>query len=203
MPDVLADHSPPPAWREWTDILRQLITPADAYVLIGHSSASALVANLSTKLPTQGVIIVDGDIPPIKGAARPVRPALREHIRTLADAGGTLPIWSKWFTQDPQRASDVGIDLLARDEAAFSRFESGVPKMHIDWFDDAIELDDWSHVPAGFIQTSKIYDHATVEATRRGWPVSNLHGTHLDPMLRPGETAAAILELSRRLGAIP
>ena len=51
--------------------------------------------------------------------------------------------------------------------------------MHIGWVDDAIELADWDHIPAGFIQTSAIYDHATVEAQRRGWPVTNLHGTHL------------------------
>ncbi len=45
-----------------------------------------------------------------------------------------------------------------------------------------------------------IYDHATVEAVRRGWPVLNTHGTHLDPMLRPKETASAILQMASLLG---
>jgi hypothetical protein len=49
--------------------------------------------------------------------------------------------------------------------------------MHIGWFDDAIELANWDHIPAGFIQTSAIYDHAAAEAQRRGWPVTNLQGT--------------------------
>jgi hypothetical protein len=98
-----------------------------------------------------------------------------------------------------RRMSLVGLDVLARDAAAFARFESGLPRMHISWFDKAIELADWEHIPAGFIQTSAIYDHATVEAQRRGWPVANLKGTHLHPTLHPAETANAILTMSGQL----
>jgi len=101
----------------------------------------------------------------------------------------------------PQRASLVGLDILAGDPGAFSQFENGLPKMRVDWFDDAIELASWDHIPAGYIQTSKIYDHATREAQRRGWPVARLHGTHLDPTLRPMETADAIVSMSRRLAS--
>jgi hypothetical protein len=93
----------------------------------------------------------------------------------------------------------VGVDILARDAAAFARFESGLPQMHISWFDDAIELAGWDHIPAGFIQTSAIYDHAAVAAQRRGWPVANLRGTHLHPTLHPAETANAILAMSHQL----
>jgi hypothetical protein len=90
-----------------------------------------------------------------------------------------------------ERLSRVGLDILSRDAAAFARFESGLPRMHVGWFDDAIELADWDHVPAGFIQTSAIYDHAAAAAQRRGWPVANLQGTHLHPTLHPAETADA------------
>jgi hypothetical protein len=71
--------------------------------------------------------------------------------------------------------------------------------MHIGWFDDTIELADWEHIPAGFIQTSAIYDHAAIEAQRRGWPTANLQGTHLHPTLHSAETANAILAMSRQL----
>jgi len=74
--------------------------------------------------------------------------------------------------------------------------------MRVDWFDDAIEFASWDHIPAGYIQTSKSFDHATLEAQRRGWPVARLHGTHLDPTLRPAETADAILSMSHRLGTL-
>jgi hypothetical protein len=109
---------------------------------------------------------------------------------------------ARWFSADAERAALVGIDMLARDPIAFAEFENGLPKMQVDWFDDTIELASWDHIPAGFIQTSGIYDHAALEAQRRGWPMARLHGTHLDPTLRPLETAEAILSLSRRLGAV-
>jgi hypothetical protein len=46
----------------------------------------------------------------------------RAHIRGLADIAGTLPIWSRWFDDDPVRASLVGIDALRRDALAFAEF---------------------------------------------------------------------------------
>jgi hypothetical protein len=166
---------------------------------VGHSSASALVADLATKVPCRAVIIVDGDVPPTQGAAAPVRPALRDFIKGLAETDGTLPIWSKWFAGDARRASLVGIDALARDPLAFAAFESGLPRLSVDWFDDTIELANWDHVPAGFIQTSSIYDHAAAEARRRGWPVTQLAGTHPHPTLRGAETAEAFIAVSRQL----
>jgi hypothetical protein len=200
VPDVLAHHASPPAWSAWTRGLLDHIAPAGELIVVGHSSASALAADLATRLPVRGVIVVDGDIPPLHGAASPVRPALHDFIRSLAGADGRLPVWSRWFAGDAQRSSLVGLDILASDPPAFAQFEDGLPAMHLDWFDDTIELAPWGHIPAGFIQTSGIYDHATAEALRRGWPVMRLPGTHLDPTLRPAETADALLAMSRRLG---
>ena len=205
VPDVLADQPSPPSWGDWNSRLLEQITRAPDPILVGHSSASALVADLATRLPARALIIVDGDVPPPQGAAFPVRPALHDFIKGLAGPDGMLPAWSKWFAGDSTRASLVGIDILARDAAAFAQFEDGLPRMHVGWFDEAIELAAWSHIPAGFIQTSAIYDHATAEAHRRGWPVLNLHGTHLHPTLQPEETANAILAMARQLvsGAKP
>ena len=199
VPDVLARHHPPPAWRDWNACIMEDADAGSETMLVGHSSASALVADLATRLPCRGLIIVDGDVPPAQGAAAPVRPALRDFIRGLAGPDGMLPIWSKWFAGDPRRAALVGIDVLARDVAAFAAFEAELPLLSESWFDDTIELARWDHVPAGFIQTSEIYDHATAEAKRRGWPVAHLHGTHLDPTLRPAETAGALIAMARKL----
>ena len=168
VPDVLAHHPSPPSWSVWTARLLEHMTRGHEQIVVGHSSATALVADLATRLPARAIIMVDGDVPPSRGAAFPVRPALHDFIKGLAEADGMLPIWSRWFTRDIRRMSLVGLDVLARDAAAFARFESGLPRMHIGWFDEAIELADWDHIPAGFIQTSAIYDHATVEAQRRG-----------------------------------
>ena len=84
VPDILAHHSSPPAWSAWSRSLVDQIAPAEELVLVGHSSASTLAADLATKLPTKAVIVVDGEIPPINGAAHPIRPALRDFIQGLA-----------------------------------------------------------------------------------------------------------------------
>jgi hypothetical protein len=199
VPDVLAHHRSPPSWSAWTSQLLEHTTRGQEPIVVGHSSASALVADLATRLPACGIIIVDGDVPPSRGAAFPVRPALHDFIKGLVEPDGMLPIWARWFAHDLRRMSLVGLDILARDAAAFARFESGLPRMRIGWFDDAIELADWDHIPAGFIQTSAIYDHAAIEAQRRGWPMTNLQGTHLHPTIHPAETANAILAMSRQL----
>jgi hypothetical protein len=205
VPDVLAEHPSSPSWCAWNSRLLEHVTRGPEPILVGHSSASTLVADLATRLPARGIIIIDGDVPPLRGAAFPVRPALHGFIKSLAEPDGMLPVWSKWFAGDKERAALVGIDVLARDAAALARLEDGLPRMHIGWFDEAIELADWDHIPAGFIQTSAIYDHATAEALRRGWPVANLRGTHLHPVLQPEETAHAILAMSHQLipGAKP
>jgi pimeloyl-ACP methyl ester carboxylesterase len=196
VPDILAHSSAPPSWSRWTRHLLDHVDSDKNTVVVGHSSACVLAAELATRLPVGGVILVDGDIPPQQGAAVPVRPALLEFVRGIADETGTLPPWSRWFANEPTRASLVGVDLLQLDPAGFTRFEEGLPRLRLDWFYDAIELERWDHVPAGYIQASQIYDHATAEALRRGWPVAKLDGTHLDPTLRPVEMSEAIVAMS-------
>jgi pimeloyl-ACP methyl ester carboxylesterase len=200
IPDVL-DDQPPPIWPAWTSHLRQRITSYDRPILVGHSSASVLVADLAHRLPCRSIIIVDGDVPPLQGPAAPVRPALRNFIASIAASDGTLPIWSRWSAANSERASLVGMDLLASDSVAFAAFERGLPQLSVDWFDDTIELTGWDHVPAGFIQCSPLYDHAAVEARKRGWPVIKLDGTHLHPTLAPAETARALVTMARELGS--
>src|SRR5712675_858217 len=47
VPDVLAYHQPPPSWSAWNTHLLEHITPGAESVLVGHSSASVLVADLA------------------------------------------------------------------------------------------------------------------------------------------------------------
>jgi Alpha/beta hydrolase family len=199
VPDVLARLGGAPSWSAWTSHLVELVSPDDEPILIGHSSASTLVADLATKIQVRGMVIVDGDIPPASGSAAPVRATFRDFIAGLADQDGLLPPWSQWWLKDRRRSQLVGIDALALDRRSFESFEMGLPRMTLSWFDDVIDLAPWSHIPAGYIQLSAIYDHAAEEALRRAWPVRRMQGTHLHPTLKPDETAAAIQAVCREL----
>lgn len=96
-------------------------------------------------------------------------------------------------------SAKCSIDDYARDAGAFARFEREQPRVDAAWFDDALDLAPWAHIPAGYIQTSSFYDHAAEDAERRGWPVARIKGTHLHPTLNPGETAGAIVTVSGKL----
>jgi pimeloyl-ACP methyl ester carboxylesterase len=85
VPDVLAHHRSPPAWSAWTAQLLEHITRGDEPIVVGHSSASALAADLATRLPVRGIIIVDGDVPPSRGAAFPVSPPFTISSRALSN----------------------------------------------------------------------------------------------------------------------
>jgi hypothetical protein len=199
IPNVLSGLKNPPAWSEWTAHLTSLVPINGGQIFVGHSSASVLVAEMAGKFPCKGIIVVDGEVPPATGRTPPIRPSFRKYINGLADGDGELPPWSRWFSNDPRRERLVGIDILRSREKDFAIFESELPQMNLRWFDDEIELRSWDHVPAGFVQTSAIYEHAAEEALRRGWPVRRLSGTHLHPTLQPEETAAAIAETAREL----
>jgi hypothetical protein len=198
-PDVLANQLQPPAWSAWTSYLLRHIFPCDEPVLIGHSSAGPLVADLASKLHCRCIVIVDGHVPPSQGFAPPVRPAFRDFIESLAVGRGILPIWSRWFSGDTQREALLGLDRLASNPAAFAEFENELLRFSVDWFDDTFELANWDQVPAGFIQTCALYDYAAEEAQRRGWRVTKLQGTHMHPMLEPAETARAIISMIDQL----
>jgi pimeloyl-ACP methyl ester carboxylesterase len=198
VPDVLALLGYAPPWSAWTSYLADLISLAEEPILVGHSLASTLVADLATKMPVRGVIIVDGDMPPANGPALPGKATFRDYVKSLADENGVLPPWSRW-QRDQRRAQLVGIETLALDPDAFESFEKGLPRIMARWFDDVIDLAPWDHVPAGYIQTSAIYDQDAEEALRRGWPVKRMQGTHLHPTLKPDETVSAIEEICREL----
>jgi Alpha/beta hydrolase family len=199
VPDILSGHLQPPSWSAWSSHLLHHISPCDEAVLIGHSSAGPLAADLAGRLQCRCIVIVDGHIPPSQGIVPAVRPAFRDFIQRLAAGERILPIWSRWFSGDAQREALLGLDLLASDPVAFAKFENELLRFPVDWFDDMFKIADWDQIPAGFIQTCAIYDYAVEEAQRRGWPVTKLQGTHLHPMLEPAETGGAIIAMIHQL----
>lgn len=198
VPDVLAASDVLPPWRSLPSMYAGMLKLGQPPIVVGHSLATVLAAAVAGHMPVRGVIMVDGDIPAESGRIVPGRESFRQFLLSLADAEGRLPRWSDWWKGRPQGAA-IGIDEFARDAAAFARFETEQPRVSASWFDDALDLKPWAHIPAGYIQTSSFYDHAAEDAERRGWPVVRIKGTHLHPTLRPDETAGAIVTVSGKL----
>ena len=167
-------------------------------MLVGYSASTTLAAELATRMPTQGIVFLDGDIPPATGRVAPGSERLRRRVEALDDSDGRLPLWSDWFTTDEERAV-IGISTLQADPKAWDAFKHDQPRMTRDWFRDEIDLPPWSDVAAGYVQLCRFFDRSAQEAKKRGWPVVRLEGTHLHPTLEPGETAEAILRVCRSL----
>jgi pimeloyl-ACP methyl ester carboxylesterase len=187
-----------PPWSELALHYARLLSLEEAPILVGHSFATVVIADLAAKMPVRSLIMVDGELPPASGPVAPGRDAFREFVVGLADRDGRLPLWSDWWHDHPRR-SFTGIDELAHDADAFGTFKDDQPRVSRTWFDDTIELVRWGHIASGYIQTSAFYDHAADEAQRRNWPVVRIKGTHLHPTLQPDETAAAIQEVCGKL----
>jgi pimeloyl-ACP methyl ester carboxylesterase len=199
VPDVLCGQGTPPPWRAWTTHLMRLLSlDGRKPVLVGYSASTTLAAELATRIPTQGIVFLDGDIPPATGRVAPGSERLRRRVDALHDSDEQLPLWSDWFTTDEERAA-IGISALQADPNAWDAFRLDQPRMTRDWFRDEIDLLPWSDVPAGYVQLCKFFDRSAELAEERGWPVVRLEGTHLHPTLEPEETAEAILRVCRSL----
>ena len=198
VPDVLSANGALPPWHALSAHYAKLASPSGLPILIGHSLATVVVADLAARVATRGLIMVDGEIPPASGPVPPGRESFRAFVAGLAGDDGDLPRWSDWWRDHPQR-SFTGIDELAGDANAFASFEKDQPRVPVSWFDDTIDLAPWAHHRAGYIRTSGFCDHAAEAAEARSWPLRRLQGTHLHPTLQPNETAAAIAAIARVL----
>lgn len=199
VPDVLHGQETPPRWSAWsTHLMRLLSLDGRIPVLVGYSASTTLAAELATRIPTQGIVFLDGDIPPATGRVAPGSERLRRRVQALDDGDGRLPLWSNWFTADEERAV-IGVTALQANAKAWDAFKRDQPRMTRDWFLDEIDLSPWGGVAAGYVQLCSYFDRSAEEAEKRGWPVVRLEGTHLHPTLEPQETAEAILRVCRSL----
>jgi hypothetical protein len=195
MPDVLHGQETPPRWSAWsTHLMRLVALDGRTPVLVGYSASTALAAEVATRIPTQGIIFLDGDIPPDTGRVAPGSERVRRRVAALDDSDGRLPPWSDWYATEEERAV-IGITALQADAEAWDAFKRDQPRMTRDWFSDEIDLAPWSDVAAGYVQLCSFFDRSAEEAEKRGWPVVRLKGTHLHPTLKPQETAEAILRV--------
>lgn len=189
IPDILSANGALPPWHALSAHYAKLLSLDNPPILVGHSLATVVVADLAAHVAARALIMEDGEIPPAGGPVPPGREAFRAFVRGLAGDDGWLPRWSDWWRDHPRR-SLTGIDELARDENAFVLFMNDQPRVPAAWFDDAIDLAPWAHHPPGYIRTSGYYDQSAEDAEARGWPLLRLQARiciqRCSPMKRRG-----------------
>jgi hypothetical protein len=182
------------AWRDAPGAVLAALPELSGPLLVGHSAAGLLLPALAGPLNAWGLIFLDARMPPAQGPTPPAEPEFHAFVKALPVEQGRLPKWSQWW-------GPGGVATLIPNQWTREAFEADLPRLRPEWFDDAIETPPWEHLRVGYLQTSpRLADQAAV-AGARGWPLQTLAGTHLDPFLRPGETALAISELVTAMSA--
>lgn len=182
------------AWRDAPSAVLAALPELSGPLLVGHSAAGLLLPALAAPLEAWGMIFIDGRIPPAEGMTPPAEPEFDAFVKALPVEQGRLPKWSQWW-------GPGGLSTLIPERWTREAFEADLPRLRPEWFDDAIETPPWDHLRAAYLQTSPRLADQAEAARARGWPVQSLAGTHLDPFLRPGETALAISELVTAMAA--
>ena len=90
---------------------------------------------------------------------------------------------------------------LVPDDALRELMTAEMPQLPLDYFAERVQAPKgWPDAPCGYLRFSDAYEDAAADADARGWPVVSLEGGHLEPAVRPGAVAGALLDLLTRLG---
>lgn len=173
-PDLLVD--------DWTR------AAASADVLVAHSNAGYLAPAVAYGAGGRPVLFMDAALPPAAGTTVLAPPGLRAILAGLADDGGRLPPWTRWWPADEMA------ELLP--EPWRERVDSTAPRLDLTYFDSEVSPPvAWSDAPCAYLAFGATYGEELAFARSSGWPTAELPGHHLWHLARPGEVAEALLGL--------
>lgn len=177
-------------WERYAEICRAVVPAAqDDLIVAGHSGSGVVLPLVAREVAATRVVFVDAMLPALAGETAPSA-QIREFTARLAE-GGCLPRWSDWWPEGELVA------LLADARVRADLFAE-LPRLRADFYDHAVPVPDgWSdglHVQ--YLRLSPAYDAAAAEASRRGWQVSSIDGTHLQLVSDPDQIAT-LLESDR------
>jgi hypothetical protein len=103
---------------------------------------------------------------------------------------GLLPPWSEWFGPDVMAS-------LVPDSNKRELIEFELPRIPLSYFYGSVPpVRKWPAGRNGYVLLSDAYLEDAEEARRRGWPVVELLGEHLDLITRATEVAVAVVQAS-------
>ncbi len=138
------------------------------------------------------LIFMDARVPPSDGRVAPADAEFLRFIDTLPVERGRLPPWSHWWGTNRLQRAIV-------DAPCAHSSKSDLPRLTRAWFDDSAEVPPWHARRCGYLRLSKTYAAEARDAATRGWPLVEIDGTHLDPVIEAHRTADAVLDLIDRV----
>lgn len=183
-------------WQAGVDAIVEAAADAEPpLVLVAHSGAGVLLPPAGARLGRPGgYVFVDATLPKARGTRlAALHPALRSRLEGMAEQD-MLPPWSEWWGRG-------ALEVLIPDEDVRARFEAELRPVPLALFEEVVPVPArWPDAPCGYLRLSPAYTEEEAEAARRGWLVTHLDGTHLEPLLRPAAVARSLLSVVTRMG---
>jgi hypothetical protein len=186
--------SPPATFRGWEEVVEEVVaqvTGQDDAIFVAHSGAGPLLPTIVDRSKTRGssMVFVDAGIP-ATAAITPLMPeVLLQQLSAIA-VDGLLPPWSEWFGPDVMAS-------LVPDSDKRELIEIELPRIPLSYFYGSVPpVRKWPADRNGYVLLSDGYLDDAEEARRRGWPVVQLLGEHLDLITKAPEVALAVVQAS-------
>jgi hypothetical protein len=156
-----------------------------ADVLIAHSNAGYLAADVSANVGGRALLFMDAALPPASGPTMLAPPEFLDVLRDRAGADGRLPPWTRWWPAEDMAALLPG--------PWFERVDSAAPHVDLAYFEtELVPPTGWSAGPCGYLAFGTTYAAEVKFARGAGWPVAELTGHHLWHLADPVAVAKAL-----------
>ena len=191
---VVPDLGEEPSWQAHAVRVATAVQDAGAagpLVLAGHSGAGPALPAIGAALTgVAAYLFVDAGLPRQDATRFELLPdGMAAQLRDRA-VEGVLPPWSSWW-------GDGVLAGLLPDEAVRERFVAELRPVPVALFEERLPVPEgWPEAPCGYARLSDGYDAEVAEARRRGWPVAEIPGHHLEPLTDPANVATALLLLA-------
>ena len=185
--------SPSSTSQGWEGVVGEVLTQlpvASNLVFVAHSGAGPLLPTIVDRSNARAatLVFVDAGVPAMDVSTPLLPPELFRHLAPTAQ-DGLLPPWSEWFGPDV-------ISSLVPDAEKRELVGSEVSRLPLDYFSGLVPpVRSWPTERNGYVLLSDGYLEGAFEARRRGWPVVELLGQHLDLVTKAPDVARAILEV--------
>ncbi len=183
---------PPATFRGWEEIVEEVVaqvTGEDDAIFVAHSGAGPLLPTIVDRSKARGasMVFVDAGLP-AKATDTPLMPeAFLDQLTAIAE-DGLLPPWSEWFGPDVMAS-------LIPDSNKRKLIEFELPRIPLSYFYGSVPpVLKWPAERNGYVLLSDGYVDDAEEARRRGWPVVELLGEHLDLVTKAPKVALAVVQ---------